>query len=159
MVEKLGFEKDRRIIQDHNNTWHYVTLCDTQYHVRSGLERDWVTYLNMLWESGEILCAEYEPHTFYFPNQTAGPVKYTPDFRVVEKDGTTVWQELKGYHDGKTNSRLQKMAKYFPDEIMELVLQNIPKKGSKGVNRRAAAARWTRRIIDASQIFRQCGIK
>ena len=154
MTERMGFEKDRRIMQDHKNTWHGITLCDTRYHVRSGLERDWAAYLQFLWESGEILLAEYEPHTFTFAGEVGGATKYTPDFRITTHQ-EQYWQECKGHHDGPTNTKLKRMAKHYPDEIIELVLQRIPKNGKDPSSRRKTAARYTRRIIDASVIFKQ----
>ena len=76
---------------------------------------------------------------------------------MIENDGTVVYQETKGYYDGQTNTKLRRMARHYPDTIFELVLQRIPKRGGKGAGRRRIAAKYTRRIIDASKIFKQIG--
>lgn len=118
---------------------------------RSKFEHKWAKYLQWLLENEQIDDWMFEQQTFHFPDETRGPHHYLPDFRVVESDGTIVWQECKGWHDGKTNAKFQRMAKHYPDEVCELVLMNLRGNAS----RREIARRYTRRIIDASEIFRQ----
>ena len=146
-----------RIVKVMGNKPKTATVGGKTYYFRSKFEWKWARYLQLLKEQGHILGWLYEPERFFFPNEKTAPVQYTPDFKVL---GHLVdyWQECKGYHDGPTNSKLRRMAKHYPDEIFELVLMRIPKKG-KGVNRRAVAAKYTRRIIDGGKILRQAGIK
>ena len=154
----MGFEADLRIVKVMRNRPSTETVGGKTCHFRSQLEYKWAQYLQLLKEQSHIWDWLYEPHTFYFPNEKTAPVQYTPDFQVFVPDIGHFWQELKGYHDGPTNSKLRRMAKHYPDEIFELVLQRIPKKNkAKGAGRRRVAAKYTRRIIDASVIFRQMG--
>ena len=156
-VEMIGFETNKRVVKVMRNRPSTETVGGKTCHFRSQFEYKWAQYLQFLKESREIQEWEYEPETFYFPNEKTAPVQYTPDFKIIELDvfkECVIWQECKGYHDGPTNSKLRRMAKHHPNEVMELVLQRIPKKG-KAANRRRIAAKYTRRIIDASVIFKQ----
>ncbi|MCK5127231.1 MAG: DUF1064 domain-containing protein [candidate division Zixibacteria bacterium] len=155
MIERMGFEKNRRIIRQYGNTRVTATVGENKCYFRSKLEYHWALYLEFLKTNGEIIKWEYEPKVFYFPDEKTAPVQYKPDFRVTEKDGTVVWHETKGYHDGKTNKKFQRMAKHYPNVIMDLVLQSIPRTGSKGANRRFNAQRYVRRIVDSSTVFSQ----
>jgi len=157
MVEMMGFEKDRRIIRQFNNTRVNTTVGVRTCHFRSILEYQWAKYLQFLLHNGQIKDWFYEETTFDFTlvGYSRGPFIYLVDFDVIENDGETIYQECKGHHDSKTNSKLQRVAACFPEVKIDLVLQRIPKSGSKGASRRAAAAKYTRRIIDASEIFKQ----
>ena len=154
-VEKMGYEINRRVVKIMNNRYVTETIGGKTYTFRSLFERDWALYLQLLKEQKQILNWFYEQAVYYFPNEKTAPVQYTPDFTVIDKDGYTYIQETKGWHDGKTNTKLRRMAKYYPDLPIELVLMRIPKKGGKGAHRRAIAAKYARRVIDASEIFRQ----
>ncbi len=155
MVEKMGFEKNRRVIRSYGNKPVRAIVGGKKHYFRSKLEYHWAQYLEILKQSGEIADWEFEPEVFYFKDVKTAPVQYRPDFKVTNNDGSHYWQETKGWHDGKTNKKLQRMSKHYPDEVFELVLQRIPKKGVKGANRRSVAARYTRRIIDASEILKK----
>lgn len=156
---KMGFERYRRIIKECHNVGVTDTIGGKQYYFRSKFEHRWAQYLELLKKNDEIIDWEYEPDKFYFREESRGPWVYIPDFKITDFDGSTYYQETKGYHDGTTNSKFQRMAKYYPDVVMELVLQRIPKKKpGKGINRRKAAERYVRRIIDASEIFKQIGL-
>lgn len=154
-MAKLGFETNKRIIRQFGNQCVTATVGGKKCYFRSKLEYHWALYLEFLKTNDEIIEWDYEPKIFYFPDEKTAPVQYRPDFRVVEKINGVVWHETKGHHDGKTNKKFQRMAKHYPDVIMDLVLQSIPKTGSKGANRRFNAQRYVRRIMDASIIFRQ----
>ena len=153
----MGFEENKRVVKIMKNQSVEDVFNGRVCYFRSKLEHRWAKYLQILLESGQIAGWFYEPDKFIFPDEITAPVQYTPDFKVIENDGTVIYQETKGYHDGQTNTKLRRMAKHYPDTIFELVLQRIPKKG-KGAARQRIAAKYTRRIIDASKIFRQIGV-
>lgn len=155
MTEKMGFETNRRIVKVYNNQRVTATIAGQLCHFRSKFEYAWAKYQQFLQDTNEIMDWFYEPEVFYFENETTAPVQYTPDFQIIGKKGDIYYQECKGYHDGQTNKKLQRMAKHHPDIVMELVLQSIPKNLSKGANRRRVAAKYCRRIIDAGVIFKQ----
>ena len=154
-MEQLGFEKDKRICRKYGNEPQNVIIDGRHCKFKSKLEYRWALYLEMLKRHDYIIEWEYEPLTFYFPDEKTAPVQYTPDFRVTDCK-EIYWQECKGMHDGSTNTKFRRMAEHNPDIIMELVLMSLPKKTA---NRRRVANKYVRRIIDAGRIFRQCGIK
>jgi hypothetical protein len=71
---------------------------DLGLYVRSAWEANWARYLTWLVSLGEIRKWEYEPETFEFPIRK-GSRFYTPDFRVVNRDETVEYHEVKGYLD------------------------------------------------------------
>lgn len=152
MIEKMGYEKDRRIHRKYGNRPETCRIGENTCHFRSQLELKWAKYLQWLLESGEILGWEYEVKTFHFTGYEIGKMSYLPDFRVVENDGTVVWQECKGHHDGPMNTRFKRMAEQYPDELIDLISGKFEK---RNFQRRDTAKRYTRRIVDASQIFKQ----
>jgi hypothetical protein len=83
-------------------------------HFRSLWEANYARYLDWLREQGQIESWAYEPDTFVFHGVTRAPVTYTPDFRVTELDGSVVYHEVKGWMDGKSKSKLKRMAKFYP---------------------------------------------
>jgi len=90
-------------------------------YVRSGWEANWARYLNWLKACGEISGWEYEPETFEFKTIKRGVRFYTPDFRVTFTDGHVEYHEVKGWMDKKSQTKLKRMAKYYPDVPIVLI--------------------------------------
>jgi len=90
-------------------------------YVRSGWEANWARYLNWLVELGEIRSWEYECDTFEFEAIKRGSRFYTPDFKVVNKNGSIEYHEVKGYMDARSKTKLKRMAKYYPDVKLILI--------------------------------------
>jgi hypothetical protein len=105
-------------------------------HFRSAWEANFCRYLIWLQEQGEILQWEYEPTTFRFEGVTRGPYTYLPDFRVTEKDGATIYYEVKGYMNPASRGKLKRMAKFFPDVTIIVI----------GKDEYRAIAKWKRLI-------------
>lgn len=147
---------NRRMGRAHNNQRVTATVGGQKCHFKSKLEYRWALYLEFLLQTGEIAHWDYEPEIFLFANEKTAPVQYTPDFKVTAKNGGIVWQECKGYHNGQTNTKLRRMAKHYPDVMMELVLQSVSTQRCTAIaGRQRVASKYVRRIIDASVIFRQ----
>lgn len=70
---------------------------------------------------GHIVSWEYEKHTFWFEAIRRGVRSYVPDFRVVLPDGSHEWHEVKGWMDPKSQTKLKRMAKYYPEETVIVV--------------------------------------
>lgn len=98
------------------------TRADLGIYVRSTWEANYARYLNWLVANGAIRQWQYEPKTFEFAGIKRGVRAYTPDFQVVELDGREVFHEVKGYMDQKSQTRLKRMARYFP-EVQVVVIQ------------------------------------
>lgn len=82
-------------------------------YFRSTWEANWARYLNWMQQRGEIVSWRYEPTTFEFPVKR-GSKFYTPDFEITKKDGTVYFEEVKGYMDAKSATKLKRMEKYHP---------------------------------------------
>jgi len=165
MPEMMGFEQDRRIRRKYGNQPQWATIGGKEYYFRSKFEYRWALYLELLRTQGHIIEWWYEPRVFEFAGLVRGPVCYRPDFKVAETkelpSGAVItehyWQECKGLHDGQTNTKLKRMAAYYPEEVLELVLLRIPKNG-KGARRREIAAKYCRRVMDGGKILKQAGL-
>ena len=83
-------------------------------YFRSSWEANYARYLDWLEDLGQIASWQYEPCTFEFIAIKRGTRFYTPDFKIVETDGTVVYHEVKGYMDRRSQTKLKRMAKYFP---------------------------------------------
>ena len=88
---------------------------------RSRWEANYARYLKWLHSIGEIQSWEYEPHIFRFEGVSRGPYSYLPDFRVVVKDGTAEWHEVKGWMDAASRGKLKRFAKFYPGENLVLI--------------------------------------
>ena len=139
----------------------YSTVGGKTYWFRSGLEVRWAQYLEFLKQVGDIVDWGYEPQKFEFKKIRSGTVFYTPDFRIVEKD-CTYWHEVKGHLQQKDVTKFRRMAKYYPDEKIILVMQNIPKKptrkNAEKLRRLDNAKKYVERIIEAEKILKQVGL-
>lgn len=83
-------------------------------YFRSTWEANYARYLNWLMSIGEVRSWEYEAKTFEFVKIRRGNRFYTPDFLVTWKNGTSEFHEVKGYMDPESQTKLRRMAKYFP---------------------------------------------
>lgn len=88
-------------------------------YFRSAWEANYARYLNWLQKNGEIDSWTFEKDTFDFPVRRGGRF-YTPDFKVF-KSGAHHYVEVKGWMDPKSKTKLQRMAKYFPNERVDVV--------------------------------------
>jgi hypothetical protein len=93
-------------------------------YVRSSWEANYARYLNLLLQRTEIVSWRYEAHTFWFEEIKRGTRSYTPDFEVTYPDGRREWHEVKGWMDPKSATRLARMAKYFPDQVVRVIGQD-----------------------------------
>jgi len=96
-----------------------VDICGQFF--RSRWEANYARYLNLLKERGQVTEWGYEVQTFMFEGITRGTMSYTPDFLVFFSDGRREWHEVKGWMDPKSQTRLDRMARYFPEEKIVLI--------------------------------------
>lgn len=88
---------------------------------RSAWEANYARYLNWLIARGKLREWSFEPRTFVFHGVTRGVLTYTPDFLVVESDGSSCWHEVKGWMDAKSKAKLKRFAKFYPDERLIVI--------------------------------------
>lgn len=92
-----------------------------RYFMRSSWEMNYACYLDFLLKHKEIVSWEYEIDTFWFEKIKRGVRSYTPDFKVISKNGETSYHEVKGWMDAKSKTKLNRMRIYYPEIKMELI--------------------------------------
>ena len=98
---------------------------------RSRWEANYARYLNLLIAQGHILHWEFEVDTFWFEKIRRGVRSYTPDFKVYGVDGSVWYEEVKGWMDKKSATKLKRMAKYHPSVTVRLVDEKAYKEIAK----------------------------
>ena len=133
-----------------------------KYYFKSGFEARWAKYLETLKGMGIVKEWFYEPHKFEFEKIRSGTVFYTPDFFVQYPNGEMLWHETKGHLTQKDVTKFRRMAKYYPDEKIVLVMQNIPakhtRKNTEKFRRLGNARKYVERIIFGSKVLKQIGL-
>ena len=96
-------------------------IAGEKYYFRSSWEANYARYLQFLKEKGQIKEWLHEPQTFWFENIKRGTRSYLPDFKVIRNNDSHYWVEVKGYMDNKSNTKLKRFKKYYPNEEMHLI--------------------------------------
>lgn len=103
--------------------WHEIG--GQRCFFRSKSEKRYCSYLEWLRINQNIQTWSYEPKTFWFnqggANLLRGTVSYKPDFLVTCNDNSHYWVEVKGFMDAKSKTKINRFAKYFPKEKLEVV--------------------------------------
>lgn len=93
---------------------------DNRYF-RSAWEANYARYLNWRKARAELESWDYEAKTFVFEAIKRGTRAYTPDFKLTFPDGRIEWHEVKGWMDPQSKTRLKRMGKYYPQEVVRVV--------------------------------------
>lgn len=117
---KLVIRTKRKTSRVFQNKAGWKTIAEREIYFRSSWEVRIAEYLQFLKEREEIKEWEHEPQTFWFEGIKRGVCSYKPDFKVIKKDGSHFWVEVKGYMDAKSRTKIKRFKKYFPNE--ELVV-------------------------------------
>lgn len=89
-------------------------------YFRSRWEANWARYLNWMKQRGEIKDWKFECKTFEFPVKR-GARFYTPDFQITENNGVTFFQEIKGWMNPLSATKLKRMKIYYPEVRVDLI--------------------------------------
>lgn len=89
-------------------------------YFRSRWEANYARYLNWLVSLGQIEKWEYESDTFWFDKIKRGVRSYKPDFKIWE-NGSIHYDEIKGYMDSKSATKIKRMRIYHPSVDLRLV--------------------------------------
>lgn len=102
-------------------TWKgWLEIGGKRHYYKSRWEANWACYCEFRKKRGEIADWHYEPDTFEFPVKR-GVTQDTPDFRITLENGKVFYEEVKGYLDAKSKTRLNRMKKYHPDVELNVV--------------------------------------
>ena len=91
------------------------------FYFRSKWEANYALYLDFLIQQHEIKDWEFESERFMFEQIKLGIRSYTPDFKVINHDGSIEFHEIKGYMDARSKTKLKRMKKYYPDVKLLLI--------------------------------------
>lgn len=100
----------------------WATIGGKRCFFRSSWELLYARYLEFLKMKGEIIEWEYEPDTFWFEQIRRGVRSYKPDFKVTTRTRSE-YHEVKGWMDPKSKTKIDRMARYYP-EIKLIVVDN-----------------------------------
>jgi hypothetical protein len=103
------------------NPGAWVTVGGKRFYGRSKYERNYARYLEFQKKNEIIHDWLHEPKTFWFEAIKRGVRSYLPDFLVCPSFDTSYWVEVKGWLDPKSATKLKRMAKYYPLEIVVVV--------------------------------------
>lgn len=90
-------------------------------YFRSKWEANYARYLELLKSKGQLHSWEHEPETFWFKGIKRGCVSYLPDFRITEMNGKIAYHEVKGFMDHKSQTKINRMAKYYPKVTIRVI--------------------------------------
>jgi hypothetical protein len=127
MVEKMGYELNKRLIIDHHNKPEQVTIGGKTHKFRSQGEIKLAHYFELLKIGGHISDWFYETTNFIFPDDT-----YLVDFDIRNNDNTFEYYELKGYLTAKSKRNIRLLNKYRPEVKLTMVFldkKNMKKMG------------------------------
>lgn len=86
------------------------TFLPDRYVGMNGLEKEHAVNLEMLRNAGKLSAWFYEAMTFKLADDT----RYTPDFMVIEMDGSVVFHETKGFLRDDSYVKIKVCAQMFP---------------------------------------------
>jgi hypothetical protein len=100
------------------------TIGDKEVYFRSSWEFNYALYLELLKQNLLITEWEHEPDTYWFHNIQRGSRMYVPDFKIHMPDGSFYYVEVKGWMDSRSQTKLDRMEKYYPEHLVCLVQKN-----------------------------------
>lgn len=131
---------------------------------RSKGEYNLALYLEFLKEQGEVIRWVHELREeigelnqpplccdFFFEGVRRNPISFLIDFAVEYPGGNIMFWEYKGWLQGKDVSKFKRMAKFYPDEKIILVMAG---KANKDAGRLRQIRKYAHRIIYAADLFK-----
>lgn len=112
----MAFGESRQTFQ---SGWREIGGINKYY--RSKWEANYARYLEWLKSNKQIDDWKHEPKTFWFESIKRGTRSYLPDFWIRENSGAELYCEVKGWMDSKSQTKLKRMAKYYPEVKIVLV--------------------------------------
>jgi len=114
--------RDRLNLKAPTHKQFWAIVGDKQpIYFRSSWEYYYSIFLEKLRQERKILDWKHEPKCFWFEGIKRGVRSYLPDFCITHLNGSEEWSEVKGYFDSKSQTKMKRMAKYYPDVNIRLV--------------------------------------
>jgi len=120
-------KKQHKKVRAHiyKNGWYDIN--GKKMYFRSLWEVNYALYLDFLVRMKKIKSWKYEPKIFWFLKIKRGVRSYTPDFEIKNNDNSIHYEEVKGYMDSKSKTKIKRMAKYYPEVKLKVIDQEIYK--------------------------------
>jgi hypothetical protein len=114
--------KDKLGLKDTAYKQFWAIVGDKEpIYFRSSWEYYYAIFLEKLKQEGKIVNWKHEPLVFWFHDIKRGVRSYLPDFCILHLNGTEEWVETKGLMDSKSQTKMKRMAKYYPQIKIRLV--------------------------------------
>lgn len=117
-------EKRGRKSRVYNSNQGYRVVGHRKIYFKSGWEVNYAIFMEFLKQKFQIKDWQYEPATFWFNNIKRGVRSYKPDFKITRLDGTHYWVEVKGYMDAKSQTKIKRFQKYYPEEELFVITKD-----------------------------------
>lgn len=92
-------------------------------YFRSKWEANYARYLEFLKQHKEIAEWQHEPKTFWFEKIKRGCRSYLPDFEIINNDGSIEYHEVKGWYDERSQTKIKRMKKYYPNVKLKVIFE------------------------------------
>ena len=100
----------------------WATIGDKQpIYFRSSWEYYYAIFLQKLKQEGKIREWLHEPETYWFKGIKRGVTCYLPDFEIIHLNGFKEVVETKGYMDAKSETKIKRFKKYYPQIKIRVV--------------------------------------
>jgi hypothetical protein len=114
--------KDRLGLKDPQHKQFWAIIGSKQpIFFRSSWEYYYAIFLEKLKQENKIKEWLHEPKCFWFEKVKRGVRSYLPDFFILHNNGEEEWVETKGYYDNKSQTKMKRMAIYYPNIKIRLV--------------------------------------
>lgn len=119
MIERMGFESDKRITRKFGNRTETATVGGKECNFRSQGEKRTAQYLELLKIGGYIKDWAFEQTTFHFP--TGG--RYLVDFDILNNDGSFEYYEFKGLFKREDSLKLELLFAHRPEVQLTYIFE------------------------------------
>lgn len=109
----------------------WLEIGGKRIYCRSKWEANYACYLQFCKDSGLIKDFLHENQTYWFTGIKRGVCSYLPDFEIILNDGTFELREVKGYMDSKSKTKIDRMAKYYPQIKLKVIDKEWFKENTK----------------------------
>jgi len=103
----------------------YYDINGKSMFFRSKWEANYALYLDFLIKAKQIDSWLYEEDVFIFEKIISGTRTYRPDFKIIKKNGSVEYHEVKGYMDKKSVTKLKRMKKYYPEVNLIVIDKDV----------------------------------
>ena len=106
-------------LKSYKRGWYKIG--EKKIFFRSKWEANYALYLEWLKNIKQIKDWSYEKDRFIFHKIQFGNRSYRPDFKIFNNDGSFHYDEVKGWMDSASKTKLKRMKKYYPEITVTVI--------------------------------------